>query len=469
VRLLSATPQLDGLRVTVMGLGLFGGGVGVSRFLVAKGARVTVTDLRSEKDLRESIEALRDLPITYHLGCHPDEDLTKADLVVVNPGVPRESPHLAKAIAAGVPLESEMNLFWKLCRAPVVGITGSNGKTTTTALVGEILKASRPGVWVGGNIGVSLLEDVDRIEPDHVVVLELSSFQLENLAFLERSPRVAVVTNLSVNHLDRHGTMEAYGEAKRNILRFQRPADTAVLNSDDPVVSAWASGHAGQGLFFSRKRAVEAGAFVNPSGEVVMRFGGEETVIGPSSLLRLPGWFNLENLLAATCAAWACGARAEAVRRVMQEFPGVEHRLELVAEVGGVKFYNDSIATNPDSVIAALQVLQGPIVLLLGGSDKKIPFDAMVRETKGRVKKAVLLGATAPTIQALFDREPGLPPYERAGSFDEAVERAAAIAAPGDTVLLSPACASFDMFRNYAERGRRFKELVARLAARQAP
>lgn len=468
MRFLREIPELAGRRVTVMGLGLLGGGVGVSRFLASKGARVTVTDLRGERELQESIDALAGLPITYHLEGHPDEDLTGADLVVVNPGVPRESPHLAKAVAAGVPLESEMNLFWKLCRAPIVGITGSNGKTTTTALIGEMLSASRSNVWVGGNIGVSLLEQVDRIQPDHIVVLEVSSFQLENLAFLERSPRVAVVTNLSPNHLDRHGTMEAYAEAKRNILRFQRPGDTAVLNAEDAVVSGWATSCAGQVLKFSRRRAVEAGAYVNGAGEVLVRYGCEETTIGPASELRLPGWFNLENLLAAACAAWACGARADAVRRVMREFRGVEHRLELVAEVGGVKFYNDSIATNPDSVIAALQVLPGPIVLLLGGSDKGVPFDRMAREMAGRVRRAVTLGVTAPKIEAAIERECPSVPFERAGSFEEAVERAVAAAAPGDTVLLSPACASFDMFRNYAERGRRFKEIVARLGSRAA-
>lgn len=467
MRLLGATPQLDGLRVTVMGLGLFGGGVGVSRFLVAKGARVTVTDLRGEKDLRESLEALRDLPITYHLGGHPDEDLTKADLVVVNPGVPRESPHLAKAIAAGVPLESEMNLFWKLCRAPIVGITGSNGKTTTTALVGEMLTASRPGVWVGGNIGVSLLEDVDRIQPDDVVVLELSSFQLENLGFLERSPHVAVVTNLSPNHLDRHGTMEAYAEAKRNILRFQGPKDYAVLNADDPVVSTWKTG--GERLLFSRRHVVRYGVCVFPDKHLWINEGDVGFQLCEASEVRLPGWFNLENVLAAVCAAHASRGTLEAMTSVPREFRGVEHRLELVSEVGGVKFYNDSIATNPDSVIAALQVLAGPIVLILGGSDKGIPFDSMAREMSGRVKKAVTLGVTATKIEAAIERESPSVPFERAGSFDEAVERAAALAAPGDTVLLSPSCASFDMFRNYAERGRRFKELVSRIAARQAP
>ncbi len=452
-----------------MGLGLFGGGVGVARFLCARGAHVTVTDLRGETDLRESIAALAGLPIAYHLGGHPDEDLTKADLVVVNPGVPRESPHLAKAVAAGVPLESEMNLFWKLCRAPVVGITGSNGKTTTTALIGEMLKASRSGVWVGGNIGVSLLDQIDRIGAEDLVVLELSSFQLENLAFLERSPHVAVVTNLSVNHLDRHGTMEAYAEAKRNILRFQGAGDTAVLNAEDAVVSAWSAGCRGEAMAFSRKREVASGAFVNGAGEVVVRRGGVDTAIGPASRMRLPGWFNLENLLAAACAAFSCGARAEAIRRVMEEFRGVEHRLELVAEAGGVRYYNDSIATNPDSVIAALQVLQGPVVLLLGGSDKKIPFDALAREMPGRVKKAITLGVTAPAIEAAIARESPSTPFERATSFDDAVERADAAASVGDVVLLSPACASFDMFRNYAERGRRFKEIVARFVLERRP
>jgi UDP-N-acetylmuramoylalanine--D-glutamate ligase len=436
-----------------MGLGLFGGGAGAVRFLAARGARVTVTDLRPADQLRESVSALDGLPVEFHLGGHLKEDFTDADLVLVNPAVPPDSPWLGLARS----LETELNLFFKLCRARmVVGVTGSNGKTTTTALIGEILKKGPRPVWVGGNIGAPLLERVDEIGPEDLVVLELSSFQLEHLDAIRRSPNVAVVMNLTPNHLDRHGTMENYAAAKRVIVAHQAAADWKVLNADDPLVTAFES--PSRTARFSR---------TGPADVVARDTGLEWSLLGSSGTLdvsarRLPGGFNLQNMAAAAAASrlaapeWA--GWEESAREALRSFPGVEHRLEFVGEVGGVKYYNDSIATNPESTLAALDTLPGPFVLIAGGYDKKLPFDALGRKVAERVRVAVLLGETAEAIARSIG--PGPVEVRRAPSFDEAVEMARASARPGDTVLLSPACASYDMFRNFAERGKRFKELV---------
>ncbi len=443
--LLRDLPKIRGARVTVMGLGLFGGGVGVTKYLVAKGATVTVTDQKSTHDLRESVAALDGLPVTLRLGGHREEDFRAADFVVASPAVPPESPWLA--MARGV--ETEMNLFFKLCRSRTIyGITGSNGKTTTTALIGEILRRGPRRVSVGGNIGGSLLEDVDGIVEDDVVVLELSSFQLENLDALERSPNVSVVMNLTPNHLDRHGTMEKYANAKRVIVKHQVAGDVRVLNADDEMVRAFAGGTT---RWFSLKGAVD-GAWVE----------GERIHCGSDVLdvsrRRLPGWFNLQNMAAATAAtARAFPGWRDAAERALSEFAGVEHRLEFVGEFAGVKYYNDSIATNPESTLAALDTLPGPIVIILGGYDKKLPFDALGKRVRETVRVAVLLGATADAIEKSIG--PGIE-IVRAGSFDDAVSLAKSAAHTGDTVLMSPACASFDMFRNFAERGSRFKQLV---------
>jgi len=437
-----------------MGLGLFGGGAGAVRFLAARGARVTVTDLRTADQLRESISALDGLPVEFHLGGHREEDFTGADLVLVNPAVPPDSPWLRLAKS----LDTEMNLFFKLCRArTIVGITGSNGKTTTTALIGEIVKKGPRPAWVGGNIGAPLLERVDEIGPEDLVVLELSSFQLEHLDAIARSPHVAVVMNLTPNHLDRHGTMENYAAAKRAIVAHQSATDWKVLNADDPLVAAFDS--PSRPVWFSR---------IGPADVVARDSGLEWSLLGASgtfdvSARRLPGGFNLQNMAAAAAASRLAAPEwtgwEEAAREALVSFPGVEHRLEYVGEVRGVKYYNDSIATNPESTLAALDTLPGPFVLIAGGYDKKLPFDALGRKVAERVRVAVLLGETAEAIARAIGEGPV--EVRRAPSFDEAVGLARASARPGETVLLSPACASYDMFRNFAERGRRFKELVA--------
>jgi UDP-N-acetylmuramoylalanine--D-glutamate ligase len=459
--LLADVPRLDGRRVTVMGLGLFGGGLGVTRYLVKAGARVTVTDPKSEQDLRESVEELASLPVELRLGGHQERDFRDADLVIVNPAVPESSPWLRLAPA----LETEMNLFFKLCRARrVVGITGSNGKTTTTTLAGEILKRGLWRTWVGGNIGGSLLESAGEIGPDDVVVLELSSFQLENLGALRRSPNVGAVLNLSPNHLDRHGTFENYAAAKRNIVAHQGEGDWKVLNADDPAVRGFEKASPSRTLLFSRRERPRRGAFVE--GETITFFTTGARFTIDASRRRIPGAYNLDNMAAAAAATFVAGGSRwegwrEAAEEVFNTFPGVEHRLEFVAEKNGVKYYNDSKATDAEATIAALETLPGPFVLILGGFDKKTPFDALARAVASKPVRAVaLIGQTAPLIEEALRTQARVPEIHRVGSIAEAVRLPAR---PGETVLLSPACASWGMFRNFTERGRLFKEAVAAL------
>jgi UDP-N-acetylmuramoylalanine--D-glutamate ligase len=447
-----------------MGLGLFGGGAAVTRALARRGARLTVTDLKPADLLRESVAALEGFDVALHLGGHREEDFTGADLVVVNPGVPADSPYLRAAAEAGVPLESETNLFFKWCRAErIVGVTGSNGKTTTTALIGEILSRGPQRVRVGGNIGRPLIEQADRVAPGEIVVLELSSFQLEHLGAIGRSPRVAVVMNLTPNHLDRHGTMEEYARAKRQIVAHQGEDDWNVLNRDDEAVRGFAELSPARTSHFSIRQSVAHGTWASGDG-IHLRAPDTEATLDVSKRI-LPGWFNLQNMAAAAAATFVAAGGdwrdwGPACEDVFSTFRGVEHRLEYVGETGGVRVYNDSIATNPESTVAALGTLAGPIVLIAGGYDKKLAFEGLAAALHGRVRLLVLTGETAGAIERSVRAVPEPPEIVRAAAFDDAVRLAPRACRSGDTLLLSPACASFDQFRNFAERGRRFKQLV---------
>ena len=455
-------PPLEGRRVTVLGLGLFGGGVGVTRFLVHRGARVTVTDAKGPAELRESVEALRPLPVTFRLGGHDERDFRDADLVIVNPAVPETHPYLRLARA----LETEMNLFFKLCPAEtILGVTGSNGKTTTTTLIGEILKKHPRKSWVGGNIGISLLEKLPEIRPEDLVLLELSSFQLENLGTIRRSPTVGAVLNLSPNHLDRHGTMENYVAAKRQIVSHP-DNDTKVLNWDDPITRGFASASPSETHYFSLKELPPDGAYAHDERIDLAVPDGIGRI--DVSRRKIPGWFNLANMAAAatltcppTLGGWTWKDWQAACGDVFNSFPGVEHRLEFVTEKEGVKYYNDSKATDAEATLAALDTLPGPFVLILGGFDKKTPWEDFAAAVAAKpVRAAVLLGQTASAIEAALRATPRPPQIVRVATLEEAVR---VPARPGETVLLSPACASWDMFRNFTERGLLFKALVAAL------
>ncbi|MEI6236774.1 MAG: UDP-N-acetylmuramoyl-L-alanine--D-glutamate ligase [Planctomycetota bacterium] len=459
-------------KVTVMGLGLFGGGVGAARHFAESGAIVTVTDRRSERDLKPSIEALKDLPIRYVLGRHSEDDFRNADILLVNPSVPMDSPLVTMARGAGARIEFAMNLLFKLtARNPKIGITGSNGKSTTTALLGEMVRVMDERTLVGGNIGKCLLSETKTLQPDAPMVLELSSFMLEGMREMAISPNVAIVTNLSPNHLDRHGSMLHYAEAKLNIIRHQHPSDCAVLNADDPALSGWESQTRARVIRFSVKEELEGNAAFLAGDKLIVRWDGVEEVIASRKTMRLPGLHNVANALAASAAALAFGVRPWQVAEALSKFSGLPHRLEVVASnEKKVTYYNDSIATTPESAICALASFEGPITLIAGGSDKGSAYDELAVAIVRKARRLILLGVTAPKIEEAVLRAAlqakRCPEILRATSLEHAAALASTNTLPGEAVLLSPACASFDMFRNFQERGELFRALALRMAAK---
>jgi UDP-N-acetylmuramoylalanine--D-glutamate ligase len=457
--------------VTIMGLGLFGGGVGAARFFATHGASVTVTDKRAESDLKPSIEALKGLPIRYVLGRHDIDDFRGADVVVVNPGVPSDSPLVTMARGAGAQIEHAINLLFKLTpKNPKIGITGSNGKSTTTALLGEMFKLHDPRTLIGGNIGKCLLSEVSRLPEGVPMVVELSSFMLEGLRELRVSPHVAIMTNLSPNHLDRHATMENYAAAKRNIIAFQKAEDFAILNADDPLLRDWHRHTRAQVIRFSVKKELDGNAAFLDRGKLVLRMNGVEEVVALRQALRLPGEHNVANALAAAGAALAFGVRPWQIAEALATFTGLPHRLEVVARSPrAVTYYNDSIATTPESAICALASFDGPITLIAGGYDKGSPFDELGQAIARKARRLILLGTTAPKIEEAVVRasreQMRGPEIFHARDLEHASQLAAHDALPGEAVLLSPACASYDMFRNFQERGELFRILARRAAA----
>ncbi|MCX5685750.1 MAG: UDP-N-acetylmuramoyl-L-alanine--D-glutamate ligase [Planctomycetota bacterium] len=448
-----------------MGLGLFGGGVGAARYLAGLGAHVTVTDKKDAKTLAPSIKALEGLPVTFHLGGHSAADFAQAAAVVVNPAVDKKkSEFVAKAVAAGIEITSEMNLFIEACPAAVLGVTGSSGKSTTTALVGEMLRRSRPS-RVGGNIGKSLLEELGAIGPKEWVVLELSSFQLEDLGPLGWSPQIALATNLSPNHIDRHGSMAAYVEAKRNIVRFQSPGAAAVLNADDEILRAWQADAQARGsrvVWFSGSRPLAEGVFAD-GRKIVFRLGAKEERLDLTGRIRLLGRHNLANIAAAAAAARLLDVPVEAIGDVVAGFRALRHRLEPAGRLGGVLFVNDSKATTPLAVRASLDAFDGPSVLIAGGRDKGMDMAPMIEAIRRKARAVVLIGEMAGAVAQAIGS--GGPHVERAASLPEAVGLAAGLAQPGDVVLLAPGYTSWDMFDNYEQRGDAFRDAALRLGA----
>jgi UDP-N-acetylmuramoylalanine--D-glutamate ligase len=449
-----------GKRVTVMGLGLFSGGVGAVRYFAREGARVLVTDLRTGVALAESVAKVKGPNVSFRLGAHRAKDFTDTDLVVANPGVPVDNRFLKAARRAGVPVDAEMNLFFKNCPAPIVGVTGSNGKSTTAALIAHILRAAGRTCHFGGNIGRSLLATVGRIRPADVVVLEISSFQLEYLRLDGLSPHIAVVLNVQPNHLDRHKTMGRYAAAKRHIVEHQGKGDFAVLNADDRRVRAMARATRAKRLFFSSRGTVRQGAWLD--GDVVSyRLGRRRGVIRQLDRMKLIGLHNRENVCAAVAVSVALGVKPQVIEKAVRTFRPLPHRFEKVAVRRGVTYINDSIATNPNSVAAALRCFHGNVLLIAGGSPKDIPYDPMIKSVVKKVKLLLLIGRTAPEIEAGVRAVSRVKPeIVHARTLERALKIARKRAVPGDAVLLSPACASFDQFRNFEERGERFRRLV---------
>ncbi|MDI6906488.1 MAG: UDP-N-acetylmuramoyl-L-alanine--D-glutamate ligase [Thermoanaerobacterales bacterium] len=451
--------QLEGRRVLVVGAGK--SGLAAANLLARKGARATLSDAKGADELGGRLSGLDDR-VTLALGSYPDVTREAWDLVVVSPGVPANIPLLAQAYAAGVEVIGEMELAWRFARAPMVAVTGTNGKTTTTALVGEIFRTAGRRTLVAGNIGTPLSAAVEDFGPEDVIVLEVSSFQLEAAPTVR--PHVALILNITPDHLDRHGNMTAYTAAKARIFANQGPDDWTILNADDPPTAALAASSPGRVIFFSRRHRLELGVFVH-QGRIVVNGGGPEgpQTVCPVNALRIPGAHNLENALAAVGAAWAMDVPVETVARALQAFQGVPHRLELVGVVSGVRFINDSKGTNPDASIKALEAFTDPIVLIAGGRNKGNDFRPFAARFRDKVRALVVLGEAADEI-ARAAAEAGLREIRSAPDLPSAVRAAAELARPGDIVLLSPACASWDMFRNYEERGDLFRRAVTEMA-----
>ena len=473
-----------GVRALVVGLGREG--TALARFLLERGASVTVTDIRPTDELRELTGTIRSLAgerVSFSLGGHPLSVLNGVDVVFVSPGVPLDIPLLQEAQRRALPLSSETRLFTRLCPAPVVGITGSSGKTTTTALVGAMLDGGPRRVWIGGNIGQPLITHLEEMQSNDIVVMELSSFQLELFAprqgtALKRdgllyepggwSPHIGALLNVTPNHLDRHGSMQEYTAAKANILLHQRAGDWAVVGFDDPRARLSGEALSGQQrvIWFSLENRRLDGAFLDGES-LILQLQGEWQTVCRKGDLKLLGDHNVSNTLAAMAIATAAGASPEALERAATTFSGVKHRLEFVLERDGVGWYNDSIATSPERTMAALKAFDAPILLLAGGRDKDLPWDGMAALTWSKARHLILFGQAAGLIETAMRESPAAAPeacrLHQVDSLARAVELAAKLGQPGDVVLLSPGATSFDMYADFEERGDHFRRLVKAL------
>lgn len=464
----SRMDALTGKRIVILGLARQG--TALARFAAEVGAEVVVSDLRPAAMLQVALDELSDLDIEYVLGEHPMSLLNGTDVLAISGGVPADSPLIEEARARGIVLTNDSLEFTRRTPADVIGITGSAGKTTTTALTGVMGQLGGRRTWVGGNIGRPLIVDLHKMEADDLVVQELSSFQLEvwgEAADPCVCPQVAAVLNITPNHLDRHKTMEAYAAAKSYLLRFQPGDGVAVLCKDDVGSRSLQEVVRGRLRWFSMERPVKDGAFLHREQIWISRGEEDGQKVCDVGEIKLRGRHNILNVLAAVTLADSVGIPVEAIRRAVTTFTGVEHRLEPVGMVNGVQYINDSIATAPERAVAALRSFEEPLVLLAGGRDKDLVWDVWAREVVARVKGVVLFGELAGVLEKVLGdvmRE-GRPVVKRVGTMGEAVAAAAAMARPGDVVLLSPGGTSFDAFADFAERGEVFRQLVQEMGA----
>lgn len=450
--------EFSNKNVLVLGAGV--SGRSVAEVLASYGAKVTLNDSNKIDDSKEEFQKLKSLAVNIVAGSQDESLLQSMDYIVVSPGISIELPLIATARSKGIVVMSEIEAAYALCQAPIIAITGTNGKTTTTALTGEMMKASGKNTVVGGNIGAALSQEVNGISRDSVVVAEISSFQLEGIIHFR--PHIAVVLNLTPDHMDRHHTMEGYQAAKERIFENQRKDDFLVLNYDDTIVQTMAARSISQTVFFSTKRELENGGCVKDD-QIVINWQGKRNIICPVKDMKLFGKHNLENALAACCAAFLAGVSPAVMAEVLRNFAGVEHRIEPVATINGVSYYNDSKATNPESTVKALEAFAGNIILIAGGRDKNTDLTEVMTLAKNKVDHLILLGeAKTRFIEAA--KQHGVHNIHDVSSFQEAITLAHRLARSPQVVLLSPACASYDMFNNYEERGRVFKEMVHCLA-----
>ncbi len=470
-----------GKKVLIMGLGRFGGGLDSAIFAANAGAIVTVTDILPPEQLEGSIQQLKDHPqIQLHLDGHQAEDFEQNDIIIANPAVPPDNKFLNLARKNNKLVTSQMNIFFQLCPATIIGITGANGKSTTTALTAHILRTAIPNnnviaseakqsqpttydirntiyehVFLSGNIGNQpLLTNLEKIGPNDLIVLEISSFQSEDLANIQKAPKIALLTNLTPNHLDRHGTFEEYCNAKENLFKYQP------LNESDPALSIFNAEDKLGCEWFDK--------YHEQNGRACIKFSPDDINDDIRVAFPLPGRANLSNLAAATAIARHFGITDEQITNALPSFKPLPHRLELVAEINGVKWYNDSISTTPPSTIAALEAFDEPKILIAGGYDKNLPFDELAQKiTSTNTKAVILIGQTAQKIADCVEKIATEPTensekikVEILGSLDKAVQQALQLTTNGDIVLLSPACASYDQFQNFQHRGNEFTKLT---------
>ncbi len=473
---------LSGLRALIVGLGREG--TALATYLTRHGLTVTATDLQPAEKLGSTPAALAAAGVSTVLGEHPLSLLAEIDLIFVSPGVPLDTPFLQTARAQQIPLSTESRLFCHLCPALIMAVTGSSGKTTTVTLLGQIMEAAGRKTWVGGNIGRPLIDVVDQIGPDDVVVMELSSFQLEYfhaklnqgvkadppLADLlaNYSPPISAILNITPNHLDRHPSMKQYAQAKRAIINYQNPDGVIVMSLDNDMTRTIGGQFKSRTRWFSLEAQQPNGACLIKDEVALLDSAGQPQPIARQAEIKLRGRHNLSNILAACLLAHQAGASIEAMRSVITTFTGVAHRLEWVRDLNGVSYYNDSVATSPERVIAALHSFSEPLVLLAGGRDKHLPWEDAARLILHKTRHLLLFGEAADMIAGVMSKMSSDVPssqtvVHRCTGMEEAIKLAAQVAQPGEVVLLSPGCASFDAFHDYADRGDRFAEWVRQL------
>jgi len=446
---------------TVLVIGLAVTGVPLVKALHRLGAKVMINDLKSEAALASALEALKDIPKELILGKHPENSaqLEAISLVVVSPGVPLDIPFIQSLREAGKEIIGEIELAYRLCRGTIVAITGTNGKTTTTALTGEIFAQSGRHTYVLGNIGVAAISKALETKDEDYLITEVSSFQLESV--VQFHPKVAAILNLTPDHLNRHKTMENYQQAKMQIFKAQGPADYAVINYDDLALRKASEGLKGQVIFFSRREVLQQGAWVEEGHLWVKLHSNKEKIIAIKDI-RIKGNHNLENALAAAVIAYSLGIPVASIADTLKSFPGVAHRTEYVDTIEGIHFINDSKGTNPDASIKALEAMETPLVLLAGGMDKGSDFNAFIQAFDGKVRELILYGETADKIEAAA-KKMGFNAITLVKDLEAGVPLAYQLANKGDTVLFSPACASWDMYENFEERGNHFRKIVSTL------
>ena len=466
--------SLKNKKITIMGLGLHGGGLGVAKYLVRSGAKLLISDIKTKKELKPSLDQLKDFPnISYHLGGHSWNDFKNADMVFVNQAVNLHSPIIRKIKKARIPISNEMILFFELCPSQIIGVTGTNGKSTTVQLIYEILKNNfnpqNRKIYLGGNIGISLLEQVEEMAEKDLVILELSSFQLEFLTLIKKSPHISIILNITPDHLDKHRNLEEYIEAKKNIIRFQNHEDFAILNYDDQNVKRFAKSTKAKILYFSRKLNQKSGSFLR-NDYFWTNFRGNLKQYSKKQKIKIIGEHNYENILASILVGAIYNVKSDIIKQVLKNFRGLPHRIQYVKKINGVKYFNDSKATTPISTVAALNSFDKKVILLAGGFDKKLELEKLAKEIINHSKTIILFGEMAKRlektilrIQSKFFPNEDLPIFQ-VNDLEKAVKKAYQISESSDIVLLSPSTSSLDQFRDFEERGKKFCLIVRKLA-----